>query len=148
MTDPTPTLTTFYAAWTPTLLFASAAPKASPSDIVFAAGGLEWPVVTLAIAAIGVLAARPLSPRRNPPLPFWKSALVTLIMLVVALLWVIDTRPGLLFAFVVSIGLGFSGYTVIELMGEQISETVKRIFDALPIPKVGGAAKSPDEEQS
>lgn len=142
-------ISTFYAGWTPALLVASAAPKASPSDFVIVAGGVDWPVVTLAIAAIGVLAARPLSPKRNPPLPFWKSALVTLIMLVVALLWVLDTRPGLLFAFVVSIGLGFSGYTVIELMGEQIAETVKRIFAALPIPKVGTTAtKIPDEEQT
>lgn len=137
----------FYVGWTPMLMLA-ATNRTSPSDLVFVAGGVDWPIVTLVIAAIGVLAARPLSPKRNPPLPFGKGALVTIIMLVVALLWVIDTRPGLLFAFVVSIGLGFSGYTVIELMGEQISETIKRIFAALPIPKVGAAAQSPDEEQS
>ncbi len=149
MSDPSLGPATFYAAWTPTLMLASAAGRASPSDVVILAGGVDWPVITLAIAAIGVLAARPLSPRRNPPLPFWKGALVTLIMLVVALLWVIDTRPGLLFAFVVSIGLGFSGYTVIELMGEQISETVKRIFAALPIPgRKATPSESPDEDQA
>lgn len=139
----------FYGAWTPMLLVASAAPKASPAELVISAGGFDWPVVTLAIAAIGVLAARPLSPKRNPPLPVWKSALVTLIMFIVALLWVIDTRPGLLFAFVVSIGLGFSGYTLIELMGEQISDYLRRLFAALPLPKLGSATtKSTDEEQT
>ncbi|MCM3419039.1 hypothetical protein [Sphingopyxis alaskensis] len=140
---------TFYAAWTPSLMFASGSDRASPSDIVITGGGIDWPVVTLAIAAIGVLAARPLSPKRNPPLPLWKNALVTLIMLVVALLWVVDTRPGLLFAFVVSIGLGFSGYTLIELMGEQISDYLRRLFAALPMPKLGSATtKSTDEEQA
>lgn len=148
MTDPTPTLTTFYAAWTPTLLFASAAPKASPSDIVFVAGGFDWPVVTLAIAAIGVLAARPISPKRNPPLGFAKNILVTLIMLTAALLWVLDTRPGLLFAFVVSIGLGFSGYALIELLGEEIGAYIKRAIGALPLPglKAGETSKPEDSE--
>jgi len=139
----------FYAAWTPALLLTSATNRVSPAEFVIAAGGFDWPVVTMAIAAIGVLAARPLAPKRTPALSFWKGALVTLIMLVVALLWVLDTRPGLLFAFVVSIGLGFSGYTVIELMGEQISEAVKRIFDALPIPgRKASPSDIPDEDKA
>lgn len=148
MAEPSLSLPAFYAAWTPALMFSSAVGRASPSDLVIVAGGVDWPIVTLAIAAIGVLAARPLSPRRNPPLPFWKGALVTLIMLAVALLWVIDSRPGLLFAFVVSIGLGFSGYSLIELMGAEIGEFLKRLFAALPLPKLSTPdPKSPDEDQ-
>lgn len=137
----------FYAAWTPTLLFASAASKASPADIVVAVGGFDWPVVTLALAAIGVLVARPIAPKRNPPLGLAKNILVTLIMLVAALLWVLDSRPGLLFAFVVSIGLGFSGYTLIELLGEEIAAYIKRAIAALPLPGLkAGQTTKPDED--
>lgn len=144
MADPTLAQTGFYAAWTPALMLSSAAGHASPSDIVIVAGGVAWPVVTLAIAAIGVLAARPLSPKRTPPLSLAKNILVSVIMLVAALLWVIDSRPGLLFAFVVSIGLGFSGYTLIELMGEEIAAFVKRAIAALPLPGLRpGDPKSP-----
>lgn len=149
MADPTPTVAGFYAAWTPTLLFASGASKSSPADIVIVALGFDWPVVTLALAAIGVLAARPIAPKRNPPLGLGKNILVTLIMLVAALLWVLDSRPGLLFAFVVSIGLGFSGYTLIELLGEEIAAYFKRAFAALPLPGLkAGQSKTPPAEDT
>ncbi|KTE50973.1 MULTISPECIES: hypothetical protein [unclassified Sphingopyxis] len=139
----------FYAAWTPTLLFAGAVNKASPADVMIVAGGFEWPVVTLALAAIGVLAARPLAPKRNPPMGLAKNILVTVIMLVAALLWVLDSRPGLLFAFVVSIGLGFSGYTVIELLGEEIAAYIRRAIGALPLPGLkAGQTTKPDQEPS
>lgn len=143
------TPSTFYAAWMPALMLSSTARQASLADIVIAAGGFDWPIVTLAIAAIGVLAARPISPKRNPPLGLMKNALVTLIMLTAALLWVLDTRPGLLFAFVVSIGLGFSGYSLIELLGEEIAAWVKRAIAALPLPglKAGTTTKT-DEDQA
>ena len=140
----------FYAAWVPTIVFASAAPKASPAEIMISAGGFEWPVVTLALAAVGVLAARPIAPKRNPPLGLGKNILVTLIMLVAALLWVLDSRPGLLFAFVVSIGLGFSGYTLIELLGEEIGAYIKRAISALPLPglKAGQTAKPAEDPEA
>lgn len=153
MTQPTETLAGFYGAWMPTFILTSGASKASPADVVIAAGGFEWPVVTLAIAAIGVLAARPIAPKRTPPLSLAKNILVSAIMLVAALLWVLDSRPGLLFAFVVSIGLGFSGYTLIEMLGEEIAAYIKRAIAALPLP--GLKPKSPppatqpaDEEQA
>jgi hypothetical protein len=138
----------FYAGWTPALLLSNAVSRASPSDLVIVAGGYDWPVVTLAIAAIGVLAARPISPKRNPPLGLGKNILVTLIMLTAALLWVLDTRPGLLFAFVVSIGLGFSGYSLIELLGEEIGAYVKRAIGALPLPGLKAGETTPPEDQT
>lgn len=144
--DPSLNLAIFYATWTPALMLSSAAGRASPSDIVIAAGGFDWPVVTLAIAAIGVLAARPISPKRNPPLGLAKNILVTLIMLTAALLWVLDTRPGLLFAFVVSIGLGFSGYSLIELLGEEIGAYIKRAIGALPLPGLMAGESSKPED--
>lgn len=75
--------------------------------------------------------ARPLAPRGTPPLGLAKQLLVTAIMLVLAMTWVIDSRPGVLFTFVVSIGLGFSGYSLIELAGEELLDTMKAAFAAL-----------------
>lgn len=141
---------TFYAAWTPALILANSTGRASPAELVISAGGFDWPIVTLAIAATGVLAARPIAPKRNPPLGLAKNILVTLIMLVAALLWVLDSRPGLLFAFVVSIGLGFSGYTLIELLGEEIAAYVKRAIGALPLPglKAGQTIKPAEDSET
>lgn len=144
-------LTSFYALWTPMLMATSGGRHASPADVVATAAGVEWPVVTMVIAAVGVLAARLLSPRGAQPLSLGRALLVTLIMLIAAELWVIDTRPGLLFAFVVSIGLGFSGYSLIELMGDQIAAYVKRVFAALPIParekSLGRKPATPDPKE-
>lgn len=147
MISHTTTPTVFYAGWTPALLLSDVASRASPSNVVISAGGFDWPVVTLAISAIGVLAARPISPKREPPLGLAKNMLVTLIMLAAALLWVLDTRPGLLFAFVVSIGLGFSGYSLIELLGEEIGAYVKRSIRALPLPGLKAGETTPPEDQ-
>jgi hypothetical protein len=127
----------FYAVWTPLLLVADASSRslhASPAAVEVQIIGISWPVVTMAIVAVGVLAARLLSPRRTPPLGLGRAVLATMIMLIAAELWVIDTRPGLLFAFVVGVGLGFSGYSLIELMGDQMVAFVKRWFAALPLP--------------
>ena len=50
-------------------------------------------------------------------------------MLIVVLLWIVESRPSWLYAFVVSIGLGFSGYSLIELFGEQVKSFVTDVFD-------------------
>ena len=62
-------------------------------------------------------------------------ALVSLIMLIVVELWIVESRPGALFAFVVAIGLGFSGYSLIELVGAEIGSFIKRII-AIPTGKL------------
>jgi outer membrane murein-binding lipoprotein Lpp len=63
-------------------------------------------------------------------------ALVSLIMLITAQLWIIEDRPGLLFAFVVSLGLGFAGYSLIEMVGAQV-----RSFARDMIGRAAGAAQ-------
>lgn len=124
-------LARFYAPWSAAATIASSeAASRQPGALTLAFDGLELPVLHLALAVAGVLMARPLAPRRSPPLGLVKSILVTLIMVVIAASWVIDAKPGLLFTFVVAIGLGFSGYAVIELAGKQIEEFVKSVFDA------------------
>ena len=73
--------------------------------------------------------ARPLARAQERTLPLWQFLLVTAIMLIVVELWVLNSQPGWLFAFVIAIGLGFSGYSLIELLGEEIKGLVKSAFD-------------------
>lgn len=123
-------LARFYFPWGAAATIASSEAAVQPGALTFAFDGLELPVLQLGLAVAGVLMARPLAPRRSPPLGLLKSILVTVIMMVIAASWVIEARPGLLFTFVVAIGLGFSGYAVIELAGKQIEEFVKSVFEA------------------
>lgn len=118
----------FYLPWLLALAAASREPLAPDAVLVLRFQGLELPALQLALAVAGVLMARPLAPRRNQERGVWRQLLITLIMLVVAVAWVTDSRPGVLFTFVVSIGLGFSGYALIELAGTEIETFIKRIF--------------------
>jgi hypothetical protein len=116
----------FFAAWTP-LALASAAVDPAPrlADLFLVTiGGLTVPPVTCALGAIGVLGARPLARRGESQLSPALFVLVSLLMLIVVELWVIEHRPGALFAFVIAIGLGFSGYSLIETVGQHLREFV------------------------
>lgn len=119
----------FYPPWLAAAAVASEQPGAPAGALMITFDGLALPVVQLVLALAGVLMARPLAPRRTPPLGWPKSLLVTVIMLVIAAAWVIEAHPGLLFTFVVAIGLGFSGYTLIELIGTEVQSFVKRVFE-------------------
>lgn len=116
----------FYPPWLGAVAIAQAAPVADAAPMIVMFDGLAVPVLQLGLALLGVLLARPLAPRRTPPLGLFKQLLVTVIMLVLVSAWVIESRPGLLFAFVVAIGLGFSGYSLIELIGREVEEFIKR----------------------
>ncbi len=119
----------FYPPWLAATTIA-AADQAQPSHaLILPFDGLDVPVLQLGLALAGVLMARPLAPRRVPPLGWAKSLLVTVIMLMISASWVIESQPGLLFAFVVSIGLGFSGYALIELIGEEVQNFIKSIIE-------------------
>lgn len=89
--------------------------------------GMGFPAVQTVLAIAGVLMARPLARKNESTLPLWQFLMVTAIMLVAALAWVAESQPGVLFTFVVAIGLGFSGYAAVEAAGNQIQEFVKRI---------------------
>lgn len=131
MHDLLPDLARFYGPWLAAAAVAEGeAGGGRVSALTITFDGLELPALQLVLALAGVVMARPLAPRRSPPLGLVKSILVTVIMLVVAASWVIEAQPGLLFTFVVAIGLGFSGYAVIELAGKQIEEFIKSVFDA------------------
>ena len=124
--------TKFFPAWLPALaISASVDPAPRLADaFMLHMGGIAVPPITSLLGIAGVLMARPLARKREKS--GWPAfALVTAIMLIVVQLWIVESRPGALFAFVIAIGLGFSGYSLIELVGSEIGNFVKRIV-AIP----------------
>lgn len=118
-------LTGFYVPWSAAVAASSVEPP--PIDgLVLHLQGIDLPVVQAVLAVAGVLLARPLARKKEAALPLSHFLVVTAIMLLAALAWVSEARPGVLFTFVVAIGLGFSGYALIENAGEQIQTFVKR----------------------
>jgi hypothetical protein len=134
-------LSHFYVPW-------SAALAASAAEPVPAAAwtlhwqGLDLPVLQLVLAIAGVLMARPLARKREAALPLAQFIIVTAIMLIVAVLWVATSPANVLFTFVVAIGLGFSGYSLIETAGDQMQDFVRRAIDQVTgALKIGGKGK-------
>ncbi len=143
--------TKFLAGWLPALAVSATvdpAPRLADALLV-RFGGVDIPVLTCALGLLGVLLARPLARRRETGTAAgWPTfLLVSLIMLIVVQLWIVESRPGTLFAFVVAIGLGFSGYSLIELIGEQVSAFVKRVV-AVPTGKLGSEPAAPTSEET
>ena len=136
-------LSHFYAPWSAALAAASVEPAVAPAVFTIRFEGLELPALQLALAIAGVLMARPLAPRRTQEKGALRQILVTAIMLVLAVAWVAESKPGVLFTFVVSIGLGFSGYALIELAGKEIENVIKRLFASVSdaIGTIGGKQK-------
>ncbi len=125
--------TKFLTVWLPTLAVAIVVPDVQTplgDRFLFDLHGLPIPVVTCILGAIGIIAARPFTVRAEAGLGWPLRLLVGFILLVTVQLWIIESRPGWLFAFVVSIGLGFSGYSLLELFGEQVKDFVRRAFAA------------------
>lgn len=99
--------------------------------IMFDIAGVQVPLVTCGCAAICLILSRPLSKRNDPPLSRGKELLVTVILLMLAVAWVLESQPGLLFTMIVSFGLGYSGFSVMELMGDEILGIVKSFFSGI-----------------
>lgn len=129
----------FLAAWLPALVVSASVPRPAGLGDAFVVpvGGVPLPVLTCALGAIGVLLARPLARRAEQALPLPLFLIVTAIMLITVLIWIIDNRPPALFAFVVAIGLGFSGFSLIEMVGRDIRDMAGRVLSALTNPKDG-----------
>lgn len=121
----------FLTGWLPTMAAVSVAPPPPALGQMFLVdlGGVPVPVVTCLFAVLGIGLSRLLARRTEAQLGWLSFAAVTAIMLIVVLLWIVESRPSWLYAFVVSIGLGFSGYSLIELFGEQVRSFVTDIFD-------------------
>jgi hypothetical protein len=121
----------FLGGWVPALAVSAVVPApALPlgERFLIDLAGLPVPVVTCALGAIGIIAARPFTVRAEADLGWKLRLLVSFIMLVIVELWIVESRPGWLFAFVVAIGLGFSGYSLLELFGNQVKDFVRRTF--------------------
>lgn len=123
----------FLGGWAPLALAAATVdPLPRLSEVlVLAIGGYPVPVVTCALGAIGVLAARPLARKQETalsPALFW---LVSAIMLTLVELWVLEMRPGVLFTFTIGLGLGFSGYSLIELFGAELKDLLSARIKAI-----------------
>lgn len=130
MTEPL-SFTKFLTVWLPMMAVSIVVPDArTPLGDRFLVdlAGLPIPVVTCILGAVGIIAARPFTVRAEAQLGWPLRLLVGFILLVTVQLWIIESRPGWLFAFVVSIGLGFSGYSLLELFGEQVKDLVRRAF--------------------
>lgn len=126
------TIPKFLMAWLPALAVSVVVEPPAPAlgDMFLVdLGGLAVPVVTCLLGALGIFASRPFTHRSERDLGWKLRLLVSLIMLVTVQLWIIESRPGWLFAFVVSVGMGFSGFSLLELFGEQVRDFVKRAFN-------------------
>ncbi|ALG60889.1 MULTISPECIES: hypothetical protein [Citromicrobium] len=120
----------FLLGWVPALAASSVVPEAAPplaDAMLVVIGGVPVPLVTCALGLLGVLMARPLARKSESALSWPLFALVSAIMLILVELWIIESRPGWLFAFVIALGLGFSGYSLIELLGDQMRDFIKDI---------------------
>lgn len=137
-------LSSFYLPWAAALAASAASdPSGTIGGTVLSFEGIDLPVVQAALAIAGVLMARPLAPRRQQERGWLRQILVTAIMLIIALAWVAQSQPGVLFTFAVAIGLGFSGYALIDLAGKEIENFVKRLFASVTeaIGGIGGRRK-------
>ncbi len=130
MTEPL-SFTKFAALWLPTLAVAVVVPDVHTplsQRFMIDLAGLPIPVVTCILGLVGIIAARPFTVRAEAELGWKLRLLVSFIMLVLVELWIVESRPGWLFAFVVAIGLGFSGFSLLELFGEQVRDFIRRAF--------------------
>lgn len=121
-------LAAFYGPWSLALVAAHAGESAGAAGPIYVFDGLELPLVQLVLASSGVLLSRPLVKQQDGERGPVKQLAVTLIMMIAAAVWVIEARPGLLFTFVVAIGLGFSGYSLITFAGAQIGAVARNVL--------------------
>lgn len=124
----------FMAGWLPALAVSGAAPEIAPDVArelrwIVELGGFPIPMGSCIFGALGIAMARPLARRGEASLGWPLFLLVSAIMLILVELWIIESWPSWLYSFVVAIGLGFSGYSVIELIGDQIKNFVRSIAD-------------------
>lgn len=130
MIEPPISIAKFFATWLPALAVSASvdpAPRLSEAFIV-PIGGISVPVITCLLGGLGIILSRPFARKSEAGLAWPLFLLVSAIMLIVVELWILESRPGWLFAFVVAIGLGFSGYSLIELIGSETQSFLKRVL--------------------
>ena len=120
----------FLTGWVPALAVSATVDPAPRVGDLFLIDlqGLPVPIVTCALGLLGIVLSRPFARRSEAELGLLLKLLVSAIMLVTVELWIVEARPSWLYAFVVSVGFGFAGYSLLELFGEQITELVRDAF--------------------
>lgn len=136
-------LASFYVPWSAALAASVTQSSAAIGASLVHVAGIDFPLVQTVLAIAGVLLARPLAPRRAHEQGWLRQISVTLIMMIVAITWAVEYQPAILFTFVVSIGLGFSGYALIEAAGEQVTGLARNILAsaAAALENIGGKPK-------
>lgn len=102
--------------------------------------GLDVPVASALFVVLGVVLARPIAPKGPAPLSLWQTLCVYALTALLLLAWVIESRPGILFAFVMAIGLSFSILSVLEAIGDQARDFFIRLGGAVFKSKGGSDA--------
>lgn len=136
----------FASLWLPTMAVAAVMPDAAiplGERFLIDAFGLPVPVVTCLLGALGIVLSRPFAHISEYDLGWKLRLLVGVIMMVIVQLWIIETRPGWLFAFVVAIGLGFAGHSLLEQFAEQAGELLRRMFGKAADAIIGKGHEGP-----
>lgn len=130
----------FIAGWLPAMAISASVDAPRIGRVIVMIWGLPVPIIASALAILGVLASRPLAHRREKSLGWINFLIVTAVMMVAVELWVLEQQPGWLLTFVMAVGVGFSGYSLIELVGSEINDLVRSAFGLLR-DRIGNAIR-------
>lgn len=125
-------------------LLSSATPSARlvvPGPTIIAVFGVDFPVLSALFALAGVVLGQLLAPPPKLPLGWRRQSALVVALLGLAIGIVIATGQLPLIALSWGIGLGFSGLTVAQVLGEQASLGIRRVSDAfitMLTTRVGG----------
>lgn len=125
----------------PLSLVASVAALPASGPIIVQLLGYDVPVLSALVGVAGVVLALDLAPpppRRLSKRQKWALRILA-ILLILTLVIYDQKNPFITLGW--AIGLGFSAYTVIELLGALIPERLRRLFDAA----FGSTTESPED---
>ncbi|AJP73156.1 hypothetical protein [Sphingomonas hengshuiensis] len=110
--------------------------------------GVALPIFSSGAGVLGVVLGMWLAPARAIPLGWRRQGALVVTLLAIILCSVIATGQQPLVALGWGIGLGFSGLTVAELLGEQARSALKTIGDAFIAHVAGrvGGGKGKDSD--
>lgn len=79
-----------------------------------------------ALAAIlGVMLIRPMAPAGSPPLSRGKRLALGLALTIGAAIYAVERLESYLPSFVIAVGIGFSGQSIVELIGREALDIVR-----------------------
>ncbi|MFB0874585.1 MULTISPECIES: hypothetical protein [unclassified Sphingobium] len=132
----------FLPGWSGAALAAGVGDTHAPAQAIVRLAwlGLDVPIASALFVVLGVVLARPIAPKGPAPLSLWQTLCVYALTALLLLAWVIESRPGILFAFVMSIGLSFSILSVLEAIGDQARDFFTRLGGAVFKSKGGSDA--------